>query len=220
MKMAYMVIGAIVIAVVAAAGGFFGGMTYAQSQNTSSVSDFARQRGIQGGTGGGQGAGGAQAVAGPCGFPNFAGGNRQGGGNGGTGGTNGGNANGGTGNGGTGNGGTRGQGAGGFGGQFGVNFGGLTAAQLGSCVARGQVKSVDGNTVQISTANNVITVQVNDKTYISKMDQGTIADLKTGDRVTVFSPDTGDSPTASAIQLQPASAAPQPADNAQATPTP
>lgn len=198
MKIAYVIIGAVVLAVLAGAGGFFGGMTYAQSQAQNTASDFARQRAIQGGQG--NGSGGATAAAGPCGFGGFGGfqGNggqgAQGGAPSGTGQTNQ------TGGQGTGQG-TRRQGTGGpFGG--GNPFGG--AGFAGSCVARGQIKSVDGNTVQISTADSVVTVKVNDSTIISKTDRGTISDLQVGDRVTVFSQETGDSPTASGIQLQPA----------------
>jgi hypothetical protein len=74
--------------------------------------------------------------------------------------------------------------------------------QFGQLVARGQVKSVDGNTLQISTAQSVVTVKVDTKTAISKTDAGSLSDLKAGTRVTVFSRETGDSPTASFVQIQ------------------
>jgi hypothetical protein len=177
------VIGVIVLVVIAAGSGFFAGNAYAQSQSQAVVANFQQQRGTAN-AGGGQNGQGAQAAAGPCGF-------RQFGGNGGTGGgadsgtpTTPTTRQGGSGNGGTG---------GGQGGQF---------AQLGRCVAAGQVKSVDGNTVQISTATSVVTVKVDDKTQISKTDSGTISDLTPGTRVVVFSQQTGDSPTASGIQIQ------------------
>ncbi len=189
MKIAYIVIGAIVVAAVAAAGGFFGGMTYAQSQAQNSVADFARQRAIQNP----QGGQGAQGNANdPCGFGNF--GRFQGSQGAGQSNPQSGQTNPPSGAQGSQGGGFRGQGGGFFGG-----FGGF--AQMGSCVARGQVKSVNGDTVQISTADKVVTVKVNNNTIISKTDRGTIADLQPGDRVTVFSQETGDSPTASAIQL-------------------
>src|SRR5581483_3008249 len=90
MKIAYLVIGAVLVAAVAAAGGFFGGMTYAQSQAQNSVSDFARQRAVQNP----QGAQSAQANANdPCGFGNFAGRGFQGGQGGGQGNAQGGQAN-------------------------------------------------------------------------------------------------------------------------------
>lgn len=202
MKVAYLVIGAIVLAIVAGAGGFFGGITYAQAQAQNTVSTFARTRAIQNQDGNGQGtSSGANAANNPCGFPGgqafqSAQGGAQGGGQGnGPTGAQQGNANGATVQDGQG----RRQG-----GQFGGGFGGFGGAQLGSCVARGQIKSVNGDTVEISTAANVVTIKVNDATVISKTDRGTISDLKVGDRVTVFSKETGTSPTASGIQLQPA----------------
>ncbi len=178
MKIAYIVIGAIVIAGLAGAGGFFGGMTYAQAQAQNTVSDFARQRAIQAQQGNAQG-----AANNPCGFGGqvfqFPQGGAQGGNQ----------ANGQTNA--QGNGQNRRQGG---------QFGGF--AELGNCVARGQIKSVNGNTVEISTPDSVVSVQVNDATVISKTDRGTLSDLQVGDRVTVFSKDTGANPAASAIQLQ------------------
>jgi hypothetical protein len=185
MKLPVVIIGAIVIAVLAAGGGFFGGMTYAQSQAQSTANTFLQQRAVQNGQGGAQG-GGQLAANDPCGFGGRFTQNRNGGQT--------------NGQFGQGNAQTQqrqgGQNEGAFGGQFG-DF-----AQLGNCVARGQIKSVNGNTIEISTANSVVTVKVNDQTLISKTDRGTIADLQPGDRVTVFSKETGDSPTASTIQLQ------------------
>ncbi len=86
-------------------------------------------------------------------------------------------------------------GQGGAGGQF---------AQFGQLLARGQIKSVsaDGQTIEISTAQSVVTVKVDTKTLINKTVSGTTADLKPGDRVTVFTPTNGDQSTASAIQIQ------------------
>lgn len=138
MKVLY-IVGVVVLLVLAGAGGFYGGVTYAQSQAQNTTADFFRQRG--GGTA-------DQGANGGNGF-------RQG------------------------------------------NF-----QQFGQLVARGQVKSVDGNTVQISTAQSVVTVKVDSQTTISKTDAGSLADLKPGDRVTVFSRDTGSSPTASFVQIQ------------------
>jgi hypothetical protein len=68
--------------------------------------------------------------------------------------------------------GTRGQG--GTGGQFNpANF------------ATGQVKQIDGNTVQLSTATEVLTVKINDQTQIQKTGTGTVGDLQPGERVVV-----------------------------------
>lgn len=197
MKIAYVIIGAIVLAVLAGAGGFFGGMTYAQGQAQNTVADFARQRAVQNQQGGTNGTTAANANN-PCGFggqafPLPAGGGQgaapQGAAPGSASGTEGQQDTG------------RRQGNGQFGAPGGA-FGGFGGAQLGNCVARGQVKSVNGDTVEISTADKVITVKVNNATVISKTDRGTVADVQVGDRVTVFSHETGDSPTASGIQLQ------------------
>ncbi len=80
--------------------------------------------------------------------------------------------------------------------------GGQANSQFGQFLARGQIKSVNGNTIQISTAQSVVTVTVDNQTVVSKTDAGSLSDLKPGDRVTVFSHDSGSSPVASAIQLQ------------------
>ena len=51
--------------------------------------------------------------------------------------------------------------------------------------AQGQVKSINGNTISLSTAQNVTTVTVSGSTVVLKSDPGTIADLKVGDRILV-----------------------------------
>lgn len=168
------IIGAIVLVALIGAGGFYGGEVYARSQSQNTAADFTRLRGTDNGN--------EAAAGGPCGFVGRGnGGNRQSGGQ-----STGQNS----------QGGSQGGGQTGQGGGFG-NF-----AQLGSCVARGTIKSIDGNTIQISTPVSVVTVTVGDKTVISKTDAGSLSDLKTGERVTVFSQESGDSPTASFVQLQ------------------
>jgi len=208
-----MAIGAVIIAVAGIAGGFFVGMTYAQTQTQNRVSNFAQQRAAQFGAGAQNGTArqGAQASASdPCGLgrafqfqtqgqPNAAPNGQS-------------NANGNqAAPGGQGQGGQFGQGGGfrGQGGPFGAGalFGG---AQMGNCVARGEIKSVNGDTVEVANGDLVVTIKVGDKTIISKTDRGTLADLKTGDRVTVFSTETGENPTASGIQLQPPANTPAP----------
>lgn len=155
MKIQYVIIGAVLLAVIVGACGFFGGMTYAQAQARQQLTNFQQQRAAQG-------AGGA-----PGALPQ--------------------------------------------GGQFGGGFRGQGNAQLGAPVANGQIKSINGNTVEISTADSVVTVTVNDETMITKTERGTVSDLQTGDRVTVFSKETGDSPLASGIQVQGIVPAAQPA---------
>jgi len=51
--------------------------------------------------------------------------------------------------------------------------------------AAGQVKQLDGDTIQLSTAQAVVTVKVNDQTQIQKMGSGTLSDIQTGERITV-----------------------------------
>jgi hypothetical protein len=51
--------------------------------------------------------------------------------------------------------------------------------------ASGQVKQIDGNTIQLSTAQAVVTVKVNDQTQIQKMGAGSLGDIQTGERITV-----------------------------------
>jgi hypothetical protein len=78
-------------------------------------------------------------------------------------------------------------------GQGGAAFGGqgTTGGQNGGRqfnpdnFATGQVKQIDGNTIQLSTAQSVLTVKVNDQTQIQKMGAGTVSDIQTGERITV-----------------------------------
>ncbi len=51
--------------------------------------------------------------------------------------------------------------------------------------AQGQVKSINGNTISLSTAQNVTTVTLTNSTVILKSDPGTLADLQVGDRVQI-----------------------------------
>ena len=49
----------------------------------------------------------------------------------------------------------------------------------------GQVKQIDGNTVQLSTANEVLKVTIGDQTRIQKMGDGSLSDISAGERITV-----------------------------------
>jgi len=51
--------------------------------------------------------------------------------------------------------------------------------------ATGQVKSINGNDLEISTATDVTKVKLTDSTQISKTVSGTPSDIKTGDRIVV-----------------------------------
>jgi hypothetical protein len=51
--------------------------------------------------------------------------------------------------------------------------------------ASGQVKQLDGNTIQVSTALDVLTVKTDEQTRIEKMDVAGLGDIAVGDRITV-----------------------------------
>jgi len=118
-----MIIGAVVLAVVVAAGSFYGGMAYQRNQADQTRANFLRSRGLD---------------------PNAAQNGSQNGSN---------------------SGGTR-QGF----------FGGGTT---------GQVKSIEGNVLTLSTAQNVTTVNLSNSTVIEKSVQGSTSDLQPGERVLV-----------------------------------
>ena len=44
---------------------------------------------------------------------------------------------------------------------------------------------MDGNTVQLSTANEVLKVTIGDQTQIQKMGDGSLSDISAGERITV-----------------------------------
>ena len=68
----------------------------------------------------------------------------------------------------------------------GQNGGQNAGAQFNAAnMAMGQVKGVDGSTVQLSTATEVLKVKIGDKTQIQKMGQGSLSDIQPGDRITV-----------------------------------
>jgi hypothetical protein len=87
---------------------------------------------------------------------------------------------GGTGQGGTGQGGT---GTGGNGFAFGGGAGG--GAGGAGRGAFGQIKTIDGNTITLSTPQSVVTVTLSGTTVISKTVTGAIGDLKVGDTIVV-----------------------------------
>ena len=98
---------------------------------------------------------------------------------------------------------------GGFGGGQ-ANFGGQAGAngQNGGRqfnadnFASGQVKSIDGNTIELSTATDVLKVQTNDKTQIQKMATGSVSDIQQGERITIQGTRNADGTfTAQSIQI-------------------
>jgi hypothetical protein len=64
---------------------------------------------------------------------------------------------------------------------------GARGAQGGAAgnFAAGQVKSITGNDLEISTATDVTKVKLTDSTQISKTVSGTPSDIKTGERIVV-----------------------------------
>jgi hypothetical protein len=59
------------------------------------------------------------------------------------------------------------------------------AGAAGGNLVAGQVKSISGNDLEISTANDVTKVRLTDKTQIQKTVAGAPGDIKTGERVVV-----------------------------------
>ena len=92
-------------------------------------------------------------------------------------------------------------GAGGTGGAGGANGGGF-----GGGVA-GTIKSINGDTVEISTAQNVTTVTLSPSTTVMQSVAATSADLQVGQTVTVRGQrDSSGNVAASSIQVVPAGA--------------
>ena len=128
MKKVWMILGAVVVVALIAAGSFWGGMADQTNRATQAQANFLNARG-QGGTG--QFANGGQAfpgVAAPIG-------------------------------------------------QAPGNFGGRGTA--------GQVKTVEGNILTLSTAQDVTTVNLSDSTQIQKTVSGSVSDLQPGTQVMV-----------------------------------
>ena len=68
----------------------------------------------------------------------------------------------------------------------------------------GTVKTVNGNTITVSTAQNVTTVSLITSTVILKTTTGTQADIQVGDQITVRGqPDSSGNVTATNVQLLP-----------------
>jgi hypothetical protein len=70
-------------------------------------------------------------------------------------------------------------------GQNGTPSGGQRGGFFGGGGVTGQVKSLDGNVLSLSTAQDVTTVNLTDSTVIEKPSQGTTSDLQAGVRVIV-----------------------------------
>ncbi len=125
MKKVIMIIGAVILVIAIAAGGFYGGMAYQRSQADATRNNFLSARGLNGDFPGAPG-GGTDPTSGGTNGP-----------------------------------------AGGFGGPT------------------GQIKSIDGNTLILSTAQNETKVTLSDTTVIQKTDAGAASDLQSGQQVMV-----------------------------------
>jgi len=93
------------------------------------------------------------------------------------------------------------------GGQTGQNsitgqFGQFGAGRQGLNAVVGQVKSMDGKIIEVSTRDNVTKVSVDDKTQVTKMCAGTLEEIKPGERIIVQGDGgTGGTVTARSIQI-------------------
>ncbi len=68
--------------------------------------------------------------------------------------------------------------------------------------ASGQVKSIDGDTVTLSTATSVVTIKLGTGTQIQKMGPATLSDIQVGERITVQGTRSSDgSLAASTVQI-------------------
>ena len=90
-------------------------------------------------------------------------------------------------------------------GVYGQGQGGASADNF----AAGQVKSVNGDTIELSTAQSVLTVKLSPNTQIQKQATGSVSDLQAGERITVQGKKQADgSFLASSIQIGRAQPAP------------
>ncbi len=88
--------------------------------------------------------------------------------------------------------------------QSGQNGQNAQNSPFGRAAAFGTVKSVSGNTIQLALQDgSTVSVTVNGQTTIQKTVNGAVGDIQQGDRLTVFSDQTGTNITARAIQVRP-----------------
>jgi hypothetical protein len=62
----------------------------------------------------------------------------------------------------------------------------VTGNQAVGGFASGEVKQVDGDTIQLSTANEVLLVKLSDGAQIEKTGPGSLSDIQPGQRITVI----------------------------------
>ena len=97
------------------------------------------------------------------------------------------------------------------GGQTGQNGQGGQGAQSGRRpVAFGTVKSVQGNTIQVTSQDGTVTTVTTDsKTVVEKTVTGALADVQVGQRITVMGSQSGSDYLATQISIQPGAQAAQ-----------
>jgi uncharacterized protein DUF5666 len=101
-------------------------------------------------------------------------------------------------------GGSGGEGAGGGGFAFGGGNGGGGTANGRGGGAVGQIKSIDGNTITVSTPQSVVKVILTGTTQIEKFVAGSSSDLQVGTRIVVRgTPDSSGTITANTVQITP-----------------
>ncbi|MBC7259250.1 MAG: hypothetical protein H5T65_08370 [Chloroflexi bacterium] len=69
--------------------------------------------------------------------------------------------------------------------------------------ATGTIKAINGNTLVVSTAQQELKVQVTADTRITLTTQGSLSDLRVGDRIIIGGETQGDTMTATQIQIIP-----------------
>ncbi len=74
---------------------------------------------------------------------------------------------------------------------------------MGARGATGTVKEIQGNTLLVSTAERELKVQITADTRITLTTQGSVSDLKVGDRIIIGGQTQGDTLTATQIQVIP-----------------
>lgn len=88
--------------------------------------------------------------------------------------------------------------------------GGQGAQQGRRPVAFGTVKSVQGNTIQVTAQDGTITTVTTDsKTVVQKTVTGAVTDVQPGQRITVMGNQSGSDVTATEISIQPSGQAGQ-----------
>ncbi len=85
----------------------------------------------------------------------------------------------------------------------GQGFVGRLGTGQGGQATIGTIKEIQGNTLIVSTAQSELKVEIDDNTSITMFAEGSVSDLKAGDRITIGGQVQGDSMTATQIQLIP-----------------